>query len=420
MAIGRGTAKQLRVKRQASKGTRAPGGTGGQIVRRNTSSFELSKEAITTEAEQTSSRQIMSSGFGARVVNGSYSGIWSPGTQSDMLSALLMRDFTAVTPITGMSITVAAGAGLLYTLTRAAGSWLADGVKIGMVGRLTAGTFNAANLNRNVAVVGVTATVLTVYPVNYSQTKQAMVAEGPIAAATMTFPGGRTFVPLSGHTNVYYTVEEWMADTLKSKVSDDVKFTTATLRLPGSGNAGIDFGATGLDQVKDPAGPSTPYFTAPAAETTTGALKGASGVLFVNGTPMAVVTDLSVTLDGRGAAADPAVGTVIRPDVFTGKLAASGSFTAYDETASGNLDDYFIAENDISVLIVSTTGSQGNSDFVSLLCGQVKINSSTADDPEVGRKLTCAWSATYDRTGGAGLSTEATTVVVQDSAVVVS
>src|SRR4051812_4678115 len=99
--IGRGIAKQLRIKRQSARGTRATAGTGGQIIRRNTSNFELAKETFTTEAEQNSLRQRMSTGFGARTVNGALSGIWSAGTHGDALSALLMRDWTTVTPSTG-------------------------------------------------------------------------------------------------------------------------------------------------------------------------------------------------------------------------------------------------------------------------------------------------------------------------------
>ena len=417
MPIGRGAAKQLRIKRNAVKGTRVTGGTGGQIVRRNTSNFELAKDTFTTEAEQTSSRQINYAGYGARMVNVSYSGIFSPGTQSDMLSALLMRDFTKTlaADLTGLSLTIA-GTGPTYTLTRGAGSWLTDGVKIGMGIRLTAAAHNVANKNRNLVVIGVTATVLTIVPANFSQNKVAMVAEGPVAAGIVTFPGGRTFVPTSGHTDVDYTVEEWMSDMPRSQVNDSVKWTSATMRLPGSGPAGIDFSAMGLDQVKDPAGAGTAYFTAPAAETTTGALVAASGVLFVNGVAQSVVTDMTATLDGRGAIADPVVGTPIRPDVFTGKLAASGSFTAYDST--GTLRDFFLNESDISILMFMTAGAADNADFVSMLFGQVKVNSASADDPETGRKLTCAWAAQYNATGGVGLASDATTVVVQDSSLV--
>lgn len=412
MAIAKGAAKQLRMKRQPAKGTLAIPGTGGQIVRRATSNFNLAKDSYTTENEQTSSRQITSARHGPKIVNGSLSGNLSPGTYADYFSALLMRDFTVVPAITGLTITVAAGSGLLWTITRSAGSWLTDGAKIGRVGRLTAGAFNAANLNKNVLIVGVTALALTVLPLN----KSAMFAEGGVGGATFTFPGALTYVPETGHTDVYYTAEEWFSDVPRSQVSQDVKFTAATLRLPGSGNAGVDFTAIGLDQFKNPG--DVPYFVSPAAESTTDTLVAASGALFIGGALMAVVTDASLTLDARGAAADPVVGDDIRPDVFTGKLMASGSLTTY--FTGGGMTDNFINEDNIIVVFALTSGKQGNADFMTLVMAQVKLMSQDGDDPEVGMKRTFNFQAQYNRSGGAALATNATTIEMQDSAVVVA
>ncbi|MFM7857640.1 MAG: hypothetical protein ACKO96_38395, partial [Flammeovirgaceae bacterium] len=104
-------------------------------------------------------------------------------------------------------ITIAA-AGDNYTLTRSAGSWLTAGVGPGMVVRLTAGTFNAANLNKNLLVLSATATVLTVKVVNGS----TLTAEGPIASATLSVAGKTTIAPLTGHTDQSFTVETRYGD----------------------------------------------------------------------------------------------------------------------------------------------------------------------------------------------------------------
>jgi hypothetical protein len=410
MAIGKGIAKQLRVKRQPAKGTLATPGTGGQLVRRVTSNFNLAKDSYTTENEQTSTRQIMSARHGPKVVNGTLTGNLSPGTYSDPLSAILMRDFAAIPPITGLNITVA-GAGPLYTITRDAGDWIADGAKIGRVGRL-GGAFDAANVAKNVMIVGATALALTVFPLN----RKALVAEGPIAAATFTLPGAVTFVPTSGHTDVYHTVEEFFSDIPRSQVNQDVKFHSATLRLPGSGNAGIDMAATGLDQLVDVSGPGLPYFVAPAPETTTDTLVAASGALFVNGVLKSVVTDATITIDGRGAAADPVVGDDLRPDVFTGILMASGSLTEYFN--GGGLTDNFINEDNISFVMALTASKAGNADFMTINMGQVKLMSTDGDDPQVGMKRTYNFSAQYNRAGGVAAATNATTIEIQDSAVI--
>lgn len=406
MAIGKGSAKQLRAKRQTGKGTMALGGTGGQIVRRNTSTFNLAKESFTTESEQTSRRQLTSSRHGPRSVNGALSGILSPGTYSDFMSALLMRDFTAIVAIAGASLTIA-GTGPSYTITRGAGDWLADGAKIGRGIRLTAGAFNAANLNKNLLIIGVTATVLTVVPLNR---RLPMVAEGPIASATVSFPGKVTWVPESGHTDIYYTVEEWYADVPYSQRNTDVKVTQASLRIPGSGNVTMDLTMLGLDQSKD----SAAYFTAPAAETTTQALTASAGALFAGGVRQAVITDASMTIDGRGALADPVVGDDVRPDVFTGKIMVSGSFTAYFDGPV--LPDMFIDETTTALVFGLSSGTAANADFQTYSLHQVKLNSADPDDVETGLKRTYNYVAIYNAAGGTALATTASTIEVQDSA----
>ena len=174
MALAQGVSKETRFKRQTAKGTLS-GASAGQVLRRESSTFELAKEAYTTESEITKKAQITSVRHGAKLVNGNITGIFSPGTYSDLISAVVRRDFSSVTSLTGLSITIA-GSGP-YTLTRASGDFLTGGIKIGMVVRLTAGTFNPNNLNKNLLVTNVTATVVTCIVLNGS----TLTAEGPVA-----------------------------------------------------------------------------------------------------------------------------------------------------------------------------------------------------------------------------------------------
>jgi hypothetical protein len=404
MSLAQGVFKRTAISRQVTKGTLALAG-GGQIVRREQSTFELSKETYTTESEITSTQQVTSSRHGVKLVNGKITGILSPLTYSDPLSAVMRRDFATVAAITGASITIA-GAGPTYTVTRAAGSFLTDGVKIGMGVRLTAGAFNVANLNKTLLVIGVTATVLTVMTVNGS----TLFAEGPITAATVSVPGKVTFVPTTGHTNVYHTVEEFYPDVPFSERNLDCKFTQASLSLPGTGNAKIDFTANGLNQTNA----TTAYFTAPTAETTTQSLVAASGLLLVGGVAQAIVTDLSINIDGKGNPADGVVGTDIRPDIFVGKVMVSGSFTAYFD--SGVIPALFTGEVSTSVVSALTAGSAANADFMTFTMSDVRINSNTPDDNETGLKRTFNYVAVLNAAGGAALATQLTTLQIQDSA----
>lgn len=402
--IAQGSSKQTRIARQSAQGTiAAVDAASAKIMRRESSTFELQKETYTTESEMTSTRQVKSSRHGVKQINGSLNGIFSPGTYADPLSAVLRKDFAAVSPITSASITIA-GAGP-YTITRAAGSYLTDGIKIGMIVRLTAGSFTAGNLNKNLFVTGVTALVLTVTTFNGA----TLTTEGPIAAATVTVPGKVGIIPESSHTNTYHTVEEWYSDASVSERNVDVKFHKVDFSLPGSGNATIKFSATGLNQTQD----TSVYFTAPTAETSTDVLTAASGVLMVDGVAQAVVTDLSISIDGKGAAASGVVGTDLRPDVFLGNVAVSGSFSAY--FIGGTIPALFQNETATSILSALTNGSAANADFVTIAMSNVRLNSATPDDNATGLKRTFNFVALYNSAGGAALANSATSIQIQDS-----
>lgn len=405
MATSQGVNAQLRFKRQASKGTLA-GTSLGQILRRKQATFELQKDTYDTSGEITSTQQIKSVRHGVRKVAGAISGLLSPGTYSDLIGALLRRDFAAVTASTSVGITVA-GAGPTYTLTRGAGSWLTDGYKVGMVVRLSVGSLNAANISKNLLITAIgSATVMTVQPVN----GVAMVAEGPITGCTVTATGKSTYVPTSGHTNIYYTFETWEPGVPSSEVNQDVQIGQAQFTLPGSGNAEISFDAVGLDQTKS----ASVYFTSPTAETSTDVAVAASGILYVNGAAVANVTDLNFTINGNVNPADGVVGSNVRPDVFRGNIQVDGSFTAYfDSTTIPNL---FLNETAIAIVGVLAAGASATADFISYAIPQVKLKSDTPDDNETGRKRTYNFTAIYNSTGGSGQATEQTTILIQDSA----
>jgi hypothetical protein len=403
MPTAQGRFKELRFKRQTAKGTIA-GTSGGQRLRRVTSQFELQKETYNSADEITSTQQMLSSTHGVKMVNGSVSGLLSSGTYADFMSAVLRRDFTAVTALTGLSITIA-GTAPNYTITRAAGDFLTGGIKVGMVIRLTAGTFNANNLNKNILVTGVTATVINGTPLN----GLTLTAEGPIASATVTVQGKVTHVPASGHTQIYYGIEEWYADISQSELSNDVKIGSFNVSLPGTGNATVDFTAMGLDQTRS----ASAYYTAPSAESTSGIVAGASGALYVGGSPVGVVTDLSIEVNGNQTAADGTVGSNIRSDIFDGKVMATGSFTAYFENAT--IANNFLNEVEVSILAAVTAGSAKDAEFLSFFMPRIKVNTDTVDDGETGLKRTFNYEALYNAAGGAALSTQQTTIQVHDS-----
>ena len=113
-------------------------------------------------------------------------------------------------------------------MTRAAGSWLADGFYVGNIIRLTGAGFAPANVGNNLLVVGLTALVATVVVLSGT----TLVAEGPIASANAAVVGKQSYVPLSNHTDDSYTVEQWFSDIAQSEVYTGLKPASIALSLP--------------------------------------------------------------------------------------------------------------------------------------------------------------------------------------------
>lgn len=401
MAQASGVFKQLSYKVESTYGT-APSASGAQALRRVTSDLSLTKDTYSS-AEIRTDQQMSDMRHGVRRVAGSINGELSPATYKDFIAAALRRDFAAVTAITGASITIA-GSGPTYTVTRGAGSFLTDGVKKGDVVRLSVGSFNAANLSKNLLVSGVTATVLTVRPLN----GVALVAEGPIATSTVTVVGKKTYVPSSGHTNQSFSIEHWYSDVAQSEVYTGCQPSQIDLQLPPTGLATIGIGFSG----KDVTTATSQYFTSPTAATTTGLTAAVNGLVLVNGTAVAVLTGLSMQIQS-GRSGDPVVGANTIPVQFPGRVLVSGQATAYFEDAT--LRDAFINETEMELIVVLASDNTAASKFIGFTLPRCKFGGASKNDGEAGIVQTIPFTALLPTTGGAGVANELSTIVVQDS-----
>ncbi|MBY0432392.1 MAG: hypothetical protein K2Q10_14445, partial [Rhodospirillales bacterium] len=130
-----------------------------QIIRRTGSSLNLAKEAYQPE-EVRGDYQIQDVRHGSRKVQGDIEGELSLATYDSFIEATCRGTWTAGAGFTAdaaSGVTASAGA---RTFTRAGGSWLTDGFKAGDVVRWSG--LSAGNDGRNLRVVGLTATVMTV------------------------------------------------------------------------------------------------------------------------------------------------------------------------------------------------------------------------------------------------------------------
>lgn len=402
MPTASGLFKQVIFKKEVTYGV-VPVAASAQLIRRVESSLDLTKETYQSN-EIRPDFQIADFRHGVRRVDGSINGELSPKTYSDFFAASLKRLFTTGVSAAGASITIA-GAGPTYTVPRAAGSYLTDGFKVYDTIRLSVGTLNAANINKNLLIVGLTATVATVIVVNGS----ALVAEGPIATTTVGVVGKKTFTPITGHTDESFSIEHFYTDLAQSEVFSGCKPSTIAVELPPTGLATCNVSFMGKDIVTA----ASQYFTSPTALTSTTVLAAVNGVVRVGGATVANLTGLSINIDSPQTG-EPVVGSNTVPAMYPGRVNVTGQFTAYFDSVT--LRDVFINETEIDLAGVFTENNTASAGFVSFAMPRIKVGSASKSDGETGLIQTFSFQALLNTAGGTGTTTEATTLVIQDSA----
>lgn len=402
MGTASGSFKQVIYKVENTYGQLPPAAS-AQVIRRVTSSLDLSKDTYQS-GEMRPDFQVADFRHGLRKIGGAINGELSAKTYADFIAATVKKDFAVGAAITGASITVGGSAGA-WTITRAAGSFLTDGVKIGDVGRLTAGAFNAANLNKNVLVTAVTALQLTVVVLNAS----ALAPEGPVASAAFTVVGKKTMVPQSGHTDKSFSIEHWFPDVPASEIFTGCKPSKVSFNLPATGMATIAVDFSGKDGIAAAA----QYFTSPNPVTTTGTMAAVNGVLRIGNTVVQNVTGLSIDIT-VAQTGEAAVGANTTAFQASGRVLVTGQFTAtFDSVA---LRDAFYNETELSLYGVFTADNTAASDFIAISLPRIKLGGASKDDGEKTLIQTVPFQALLNVGGGAGVATDLTTIAIQDSA----
>ena len=400
MPTATGINKTVSYKKETTFGV-LPTAAGAQTIRRVSSSFNLTKETYQSEEIRTD-YQLSDFRHGVRSVEGNVSGELSAGTYADFLASALARNWTAATPSTLDSTTIASVGGT-YTITRTTGSYLTDGVRVGNVIRLTG--FATANNDKNLLVIALTATVATVIALNGNTLTPETVASGGTYAVT----GKSTYAPTTGHTDDSYSFEAWYSDINQSEVYTGNKVNTVGIALPATGLTTVELSFMGQD-LKQRA--TSQYFTSPTAQGTNGIFAAVNGALIVNGAPVALVTSANININ-RNMTSEAVVGSNIKPEIYEGRIIVDGDFsTLYQD---GTFAGYFDTEAEISLVIALTANSSANSEFMSFTLPRLKLSTDTKDDGEKGLVSQNSFQA-LKGTGANGF--EATTIMIQDSSLV--
>lgn len=406
MPISQGISKQVALKKETTYGVLA-GAASGRLLRRVTSAFNLTKETYQSDEIRTD-YQMADFRHGVRSADGSVSGELSAGSYSDLFAAALAKAFaTGITMLhaaTG-AVTIGTAVSGVYPMTRTTGSWLTDGMKIGDVIRITAGTgLNANVLNINLLVTAISsATASSVIVLNGS----TITPSASSAATSITVQGKKCFVPQTGHTSDSFTVEEWYANIAQSEVYTGCKVNTIGISIPSTGMSTIDINLMGKDLTQTG---TSQYFTSPTALGTAGVFAGVNGAVIFNGTKVAVITDASININ-RNISNTTALGSNSIVESIDGRALVDGSVSLYFIDAVAR--DAFKDETEVSLVFTLTANNTSTADFLSITIPRAKINSFTKDDGEGAITASCDFQALLSP--ATATDRDNTTIVVQDS-----
>lgn len=395
MAITSGVEKFLTVGPQAGIGTIAVTNSG--LRRRRVTSTLSLQRALYQSAEKVSHYQVLDARLGMKSVAGTISGELSPASYEAEIAAFLRRAFTTVTGSGALTnVTAATGPN---TFTRAAGDWIANGFRVGMVVRVTGWTTTgAANNNKNFTITALTALIMTV--------AETVAAKTSGDSVTFTAPGKVTWNPLTSHTRQFLTFEHWFPAVTQSERFVDCVINGMDLGLPAEGMATIGFNVLGRDMQTGTA----EYFVTPTAESTTGVAAAVTGALRIGGSQIAVVTGLTINGTNNCALAGPVVGSTMAAGVTWGRSVITGQFTAFFE--DGTLRDAFAAETEVELHARLDLTSAANSPFFAITMNRLKLTSADKDDPDGPVSQTIGFQALLDP---AATGYESTTCMIQDS-----
>lgn len=405
MTIAQGIRKITVFKKQAGLGVPASG-AGGQILRRESSVFTLAKGTFESD-ELVSHQQSTGVAFGTDAITGNLQGLISPLTYKSWMETMARKAYVAGVNTTALTnVTAAVTTGSQGTFTRAAGSYLTDGFKVGDMVRWSGWTTTGVPNNaHNMMVIAITATVMTVDTID----QVAVGAKAAGDSVTGTVTGKKTLVPLTGHTDDYYTVEEWYADLARSELFTDVKLGTFGVEMPASGNCKLTFTSMGLKRVLGAA----QVLTAPSAETTSPIVQSPTGMVLVNGVRQGILTGLNFSIDASLTVDGPVVGSKSSADVNRGKVKVSGQFTAFFDGVS--MQTLYDQNTPLGVYVALTSDGTAAAEFVKFGFSRVKLTGDAPDDGDKAVVRTYPFVGEIDTTGGAAAEDDQTIFTFQDS-----
>lgn len=403
MAVAQSINKTVAIIKQAGLGV--PGaGAGATVLTRSSAVFQAPSDTFESNVI-TTHQQSTGVALGLKKPTGKVDSLLSTETFKLLIAGMMRKDFVAGATTGALTnVTAAITTGASGTFTRAAGSFLTDGFKVGDVVRWVGWTTTGVpNNNHNFVISALTATVMTGTMID----NVAVGAKAAGDSVTCSFQGKKTFAPVTAQTNDYFTIEEWHSGLVRSELFTDAKPSNLAFGWPASGNSTFSADMVALARARSGARVLTAPTEPPFREMT-----AVNGKLFVASTGVTNLTGVQWTVADSAAHGAPVIGANAAGDVVRSTIKVSGQFTAKFDSIT--IQDLYEANNPINLFGVIAEDGTPTSAFMAFSMGKLRL---TNDAPDDGLEIvrTYPFTAEWNDLGGAALAFDQTILTMQDS-----
>jgi len=339
-----------------------PGASDGQILRRVASTLKLGKDTYQS-AEIRSDRQLADFRHGTRRGTGSISGELSGKTYQDLMAAAFRGNWAAAIAKTNSDLTSVAADNATAKFTFGGGNPVTEGYRVGDILRFT-NLSEAANNSTNFTILsfgGSNNREVTVFP--------APTDMGADSAFNVTSVGRRLEMPSSGFVSRRIGVEHYFSDIDQAKLFTECRVGGMNLALPATGMATVEFPMVPRNMKVFATG-SSPYFTSPAAETTTPLYTAVGGLVLVGGTQVGIVSGGTINLNLTPTSV-PVWGSNLVPEIHLGRGLVTGQLQF--QLQNLNFSEAFLDEDEISVLLQMTANNDATSPVMVVHLPRIKF-----------------------------------------------
>jgi hypothetical protein len=321
------------------------GGQQGRLAKAMTASNLVRRDAMRTRGRH-----------GTQKTSGSYSSEWSLGLADDILEAVMRGTWEAALDLDESDFTsITTGAN---SIVLASGSPITLGLRVGDVIRLS-NHASSGNNGRNLRVTALDATTITV-------AETLTVNASPDTECGISRVGRKLINPAAGAlVKRYFTVEEHELDIDGSEIFDDAVWGSVRFGMTPNGIITVDPTWVGTGKFETKTDSSAPHFSSPT-EPTGQPMAVVDATLRLGSEDFVDLTAFDLTIDITPTAPDVFGSGAIKyaPDVFTGQMGVSLSFTSLRKDLARVAD--LLAETQLSFHCLAVDNESEPKDFLSL------------------------------------------------------